>query len=334
MKFYKMLFFNFLIFGTLLSISSYSWFSMWLGLEINMLSFIPLMSDKGNIFLSESSMKYFIIQSVSSMVVLMSALIMIYCNEFIIPLMNSIILIMNSALLMKLGSAPFHFWFPEVMEGMNWINCLILLSWQKIAPFILIMNNKMNINFLVFIILFCLLISMIMSFNQTSLRKILTFSSINNIAWMLCSIQCSYSIWLIYFLMYSLMMLSLILLFNYLNLNYFNQIFILSSKNFMIKLTLILNFLSLGGLPPFIGFFPKWIVIYNMDLINLEFLSFMMIMFSLVILYVYIRMMFSSFTLMSTEMKLELNFNLQFFIFFNFMFLISLSFMTLLFNLV
>nr|YP_010285488.1 NADH dehydrogenase subunit 2 [Cerogria popularis]UKS07062.1 NADH dehydrogenase subunit 2 [Cerogria popularis] len=333
MKFYKMLFFNFLVFGTLMSISSYSWFSMWLGLEINMLSFIPLMSDKGNIFLSESSMKYFIIQSVGSMMVLMSALIMIYCNEFIIPLMNSIILIMNSALLMKLGSAPFHFWFPEVMEGLNWVNCLILLSWQKIAPFILIMNNKMNINFLVFIILFCLLISMIMSFNQTSLRKILTFSSINNIAWMLCSIQCSYSIWLIYFLMYSLMTLSLVLLFNYLNINYFNQIFILPSKNFMIKLMLILNFLSLGGLPPFIGFFPKWIVVYNMNLINLEFLSFVMIMFSLVILYVYIRMMFSSLTLMSTEMKLELTFSFQSFIFLNFMFLISLFFMTLLFNL-
>nr|UVF38365.1 NADH dehydrogenase subunit 2 [Cerogria popularis] len=333
MKFYKILFFNFLIFGTLLSISSYSWFSMWLGLEINMLSFIPMISDKGNTFLSESSMKYFIVQSVGSMMVLMSALIMIYCNEFIIPLMNLIILIMNSALLMKLGSAPFHFWFPEVMEGLNWINCLILLSWQKIAPFILIMNNKMNINFLIFVILFCLVISMIMSFNQTSLRKILTFSSINNIAWMLCSIQCSYSIWLIYFLMYSFMTSSLILLFNYLNVNYFNQIF-LSSENFMTKLMLIFNFLSLGGLPPFVGFFPKWIVVYNMNLISLEFLSFMMIMFSLVILYVYIRMMFSSFTLMATEMKLELIFNLKFFTFLNFLFLISLFFMTLLFNLI
>nr|YP_010464262.1 NADH dehydrogenase subunit 2 [Lagria rufipennis]UUL71639.1 NADH dehydrogenase subunit 2 [Lagria rufipennis] len=333
MKFYKIMFLNFLILGTLISISSYSWLSMWMGLEINMISFIPLISKKKDLKSSESTMKYFIIQSISSMLILMAALIMVFYNEFVPP-MNSLILIMNSAFLMKLGAAPFHFWFPEVMEGLSWINCFILMTWQKISPFMLIMNNKAWNNLIIVVIFFCLLISVIMSFNQISLRKILTFSSINNIAWMLASLQCSYSIWLMYFILYSFMNLPLMIMFNSMSMNYLNQMLNFTQKSFLMKLFLIVNFFSLGGLPPFIGFLPKWLVIYSLSLQNLEFLSFLLIVMTLILLYVYIRMVFFSLTFMSTESKVVIKFESKLFVILSFMMLVLLIFMTLIFNLI
>lgn len=324
---------NFLILGTLISISSYSWFSIWIGLEINIISFIPLISKKKNPKSSESSIKYFIIQSISSILILISALIIVFYNEFIPPI-NSIILIINCAFLIKLGAAPFHFWFPEVIEGLRWINCLILLTWQKIAPFILIINNKTWDNLIIIIIIFCLLIRVILSLNQVSLRKILTFSSINNIAWMLAALQCSYSIWIIYFILYSIINIPLIVLFNFISINYFNQIFNLTQKSILIKIFIVFNFLSLGGLPPFIGFFPKWMVIYLLRIQNLEILSLFLILFTLVFLYIYIRIIFFSLTLIRTERKIFISLNSKLFIILRFILSISLIFITLVFNLI
>lgn len=315
--------------GTLISISSYSWFSIWIGLEINILSFIPLVIKKDNIFLSESTIKYFFVQSIGSIIVLVSVLFILNYSEFIVPQINSLIIIINLALLIKLGSAPLHFWFPEIVEGLRWINCLILLTWQKVAPFILIMNNKINFNLLVIAIVCCLIVRSVISFNQIRIRKILAFSSINNIAWILCCLQCSYTIWVFYFIIYCFIRVSIVLILDYYSINFINQVFNLTNKN---KILLILNLLSLGGLPPFIGFFPKWIVIYFLNLINLNFISFLVILFTLIILYVYIRIIFMSFTLSRIKTKNFLKFNFWLMGFMSFLFFSSLISITLMFN--
>ncbi|CAH1384876.1 unnamed protein product [Tenebrio molitor] len=91
-----------------------------MGLEINLLSVIPIFSEKKNVFSTEASIKYFITQAIASLILLISVIILLLTNEFINPLINStLILILNSALIIKLGAAPFHFWFPEVIEGLN-----------------------------------------------------------------------------------------------------------------------------------------------------------------------------------------------------------------------
>nr|YP_009186315.1 NADH dehydrogenase subunit 2 [Teleogryllus oceanicus]ALO71662.1 NADH dehydrogenase subunit 2 [Teleogryllus oceanicus] len=58
-----MLFMMMLILGTMISISSNSWPATWMGLEINLLAFIPLMSSKSNMMSTEAAMKYFIVQA-------------------------------------------------------------------------------------------------------------------------------------------------------------------------------------------------------------------------------------------------------------------------------
>nr|AXS65801.1 NADH dehydrogenase subunit 2 [Curculionoidea sp. 25 KM-2017] len=296
------MFFMSLMLSTLIVISSYSWMSMWMGLEINLLSFIPLMTNSKNMFPSEAALKYFITQALASNIFLFSIMLLLQFHTSMNQEFNTIMLmILNSALFMKLGAAPFHFWFPEVISGLNWNNALILLTWQKIAPMILLIYSLNNMMYFSTIILMSCLIGGIQNFNQMDLRKILAYSSINHIGWMITSFLGSSSVWLTYFMFYTMISINIILIFKSLNIFYLNQLH--SSMNFskMIKFLFIINFLSLSGLPPFFGFLPKWLTL--IDLITSKFimLSFLIILLTLISMYIYLRITFSSMTLLSTE---------------------------------
>nr|YP_009689630.1 NADH dehydrogenase subunit 2 [Mansonia amazonensis]QEE94333.1 NADH dehydrogenase subunit 2 [Mansonia amazonensis] len=286
-----------LILGSLITISSNSWLSAWMGLEINLLSFIPLMNEgKKNLMTSESSLKYFLTQAFASSILLFSIiLLMMFSSLKINPNMFNELLIMSS-LFLKSGTAPFHFWFPEVMEGMNWINGLILMTWQKISPLMLISYNS-NFNYMYIFIILSMLIGALSGLNQTSLRKLMAFSSINHIGWMLMGMMFNENLWFYYFLFYSFLSMSIILLLNNFQLFHFTQIFNLSVKNSLIKFFLFLNFLSLGGLPPFLGFLPKWLIIQNLVENNQLFILFIAINLTLITLFYYIRLSYSIFML-------------------------------------
>nr|QAY82016.1 NADH dehydrogenase subunit 2 [Omophoita sp. REN-2018] len=297
LKIYKILFFNTMIMGTLITISAYSWFSMWIGLEINLLSILPLFKSNNNLYPTESMLKYFITQALASMMILFTIIMSMNLNEFIPQNSNYwLMMIMNSALFTKLGAAPFHFWFPEVMEGLNWVNSLLLLTWQKLAPMIIIMYNLNMKWFISFIIIISSIVGGLLGLNQISLRKIMAYSSINHMAWMLSSMMNFKMIWLIYFIIYSIMSLNIILIFKKLNIFFLKQLFLMINYSKPLKILLIMNFFSLGGLPPFIGFFPKWLTIYNLIESNFYMLSFILIIFTLITLFFYIRICFTSLT--------------------------------------
>nr|YP_010852977.1 NADH dehydrogenase subunit 2 [Tagiades japetus]WGM81156.1 NADH dehydrogenase subunit 2 [Tagiades japetus] len=286
----KMLFFFMLIFSTLISISSNSWLGCWIGLEINLLSFIPLISNSNNLLTSEASLKYFLTQSIASINFLFSILLkMILLKNFEIN--NFISILINSSLLMKMGSVPFHFWFPNIIEGLSWLNCFILMTWQKITPMILL-SYYLNINFLMIIMMLNTIIGAIAGINQTSLRKLMSFSSINNLGWLMFAIMISESLWMLYFFMYSFLISIMCFLFHMMNVYFINQLFMFN-LNFSIKFILFINFLSLGGLPPLLGFFPKWMIINFMILNNFFIISFIFILMSLITLFFYIRIIYS-----------------------------------------
>nr|APX39689.1 NADH dehydrogenase subunit 2 [Aphthona euphorbiae] len=329
-----MLFFNSMIIGTLITISSYTWFSMWIGLEINLLSIIPLFKSHKNIYPVEATLKYFITQALASTIILFTIIISMNLTEYISNNFNYwLMMIMNSALLTKLGAAPFHAWFPEVMEGLNWMNNLILLTWQKLAPMILIMYNLNMFFFFSIIIIFSSIISGILGMNQMSLRKIMAYSSINHIAWMLASMLNLNSIWFMYFSIYTIISINIIVIFYYMNVYFLPQLFSILNSNKLIKLMFMFNFFSLGGLPPFLGFFPKWMVVNNLTDNNLYWLSFILIIFTLITLFYYIRLMFPSLTLNTQETILkQSNFTNYKIISFNIITLSSLMICTNLYN--
>nr|WGO57795.1 NADH dehydrogenase subunit 2 [Sigmella schenklingi biguttata] len=294
----KILFFITLISGITIVISSNSWLSAWMGLEINLLSFIPIMSSHDNIYTSESSLKYFITQALASVTLLFSIALLMMMETMIqshFPELISSILL--TPLLLKSGSAPLHWWFPSVMEGLSWQNCIILMTIQKISPLVLI-SYLWNISmFSSFIIMTSIIIGSISGLNQTSIRKIMTYSSINHLGWMLTAMLLGENYWLMYLMIYSMMTTTIILIISPYQISLINQTFMLDNKNPTMKFLLFMSLLSLGGLPPFTGFFPKWIIIQAMMDSQMFWLILVMVMMSLITLYYYLQLSYSAFLL-------------------------------------
>nr|YP_010166712.1 NADH dehydrogenase subunit 2 [Oreodytes davisii]QRV62816.1 NADH dehydrogenase subunit 2 [Oreodytes davisii] len=316
---YKLVFISTLCLGTIITMSSFSWLGAWMGLEINLLSFIPLISMKNNPYSSEASIKYFLIQALASSIFLFSIIMIISKSKMINELFffdKMLFMLLNSAILLKLGAAPFHFWFPEIIEGMNWMNSMILMTWQKIAPMVILSYSIKFNQFILIIIILSTLIGSIGGLNQISLRKILAYSSINHIGWMLSTFIVNEMMWIMYFMIYSFLSISIISILNKFNIYLLKQMFLMISKNYLIKFFLVLNLLSLGGLPPFLGFFPKWMVIQNLSLNNFLLLMFM-IMMTLITLFFYLRIAYSSIMISNNEMNFTMimdknNFNNMF----------------------
>nr|AVN67308.1 NADH dehydrogenase subunit 2 [Blaberus discoidalis] len=298
----KLIFIITLISGMLMTISSNSWLSAWMGLEINLLSFIPIMSSSKNIYTTEASLKYFLVQALAS-----STLLFIIISKSLIESMFSILnssmtnIMVVTPLLMKAGAAPLHWWFPSVMEGLSWVNCFILLTIQKVAPLVLI-SYMINLNlFIYIIIIMSILIGSIGGYNQISIRKILTYSSINHLGWMFSAMLMGENMWLIYFLIYSLLTLTVINIVKPMQISFINQTLLINSNNKIMKFMMFSPLLSLGGLPPFLGFLPKWIIIQSMVYNSHILISSIMVILSLITLYYYLRMSYSSFMLLNSQ---------------------------------
>nr|ABB90918.1 NADH dehydrogenase subunit 2 [Grylloblatta sculleni] len=291
----KYLFLTTLMAGTLISVSSNSWLSIWMGLEINLLSFIPLMSNSKNLFSTESSLKYFLTQALAS-AVLLFLVISTSVNINILDISYSMPVTMGimSSLLLKSGGAPLHFWLPGVMEGLNWYNCLILMTWQKIAPMMLMSYCISESLFTSIMIVTSVMVGSVGGLNQTSLRKLLAYSSINHVGWMLAAMITGENLWLLYFLVYSFLNMTITFILNSSQIMHMNQIYSMMNESPITKFMLFSNFMSLGGLPPFLGFMPKWIIIQFMLLNNMIPVIIMMVLMTLLTLYYYLQMAYSA----------------------------------------
>nr|YP_010998699.1 NADH dehydrogenase subunit 2 [Ocypode sinensis]WPM86859.1 NADH dehydrogenase subunit 2 [Ocypode sinensis] len=293
-----------LLLGSLISISSPSWFGAWVGLELNLMSFIPLISTKANSYLSEAALKYFLMQALGSAILISSSFLF---SSFFIFSSTFIFL----ALILKVGSAPFHFWFPQVMEGLLWPQALMLSTIQKLAPLTLISYLSSSIFLNKIIILaasLSTLVGALGGLNLTSLRRIIAFSSINHLSWMLIAISASDIFWLLYFFVYSIIVLSITTVFS--NLQAFSLSSLIKSNQNKISHAILIsfNFLSLSGIPPFTGFVPKWLLIQIMLNLNLFVPLFFLLTSSLITLYFYLRIMIPMFVLINPV----LNFNTKF----------------------
>nr|QNH68968.1 NADH dehydrogenase subunit 2 [Ergatettix serrifemora] len=295
----KILFLNILMMSTMISITSNSWLGVWVGLEINLMSFIPLISKKMNY--NTSSIKYFITQTMAS-ITLMMAFITLNAELFY-DHKETINMMMAASILMKMGAAPLHFWFPEVMEMLNWENCMLMMTWQKLAPMITLSYIEMNNKFITMFIFMSAMIGAIMGLNQISLRMMMTYSSINHMGWMIASLQSSLMMWSWYFIIYSLLTTLLSMMFKSWNMNSINNLFFNKNNHKINKINLMISMMSLGGLPPFLGFLPKWMLIQDLMCKSMHLITFVLIMSSTVTLYFYMKMFLSAGLMSLKEMK-------------------------------
>nr|YP_009472882.1 NADH dehydrogenase subunit 2 [Acanthaspis ruficeps]AST10086.1 NADH dehydrogenase subunit 2 [Acanthaspis ruficeps] len=310
----KLLFYSIMILGTCLTLSSETWLGMWIGLEMNLIAFIPILYKSKNTWASESCMIYFLIQSLGSILMLLSVL----SNSLIMVSPTVIEHFFYSTLMfsmfIKLGVPPFHFWFPEILEKMNWMNCVIIMTWQKIAPFSILSLISEKSIMLPMIIMLTTMTGALGGLNQTSIRKILGYSSINHMGWMIACLKFNDDYWMKYLIIYSIILIMMIFTFYTLSSFYISQFSNMSSMTE--KMTIIIMFMSLGGLPPFLGFLPKWMVIQVLIVSNSYTLLMIMILSVLITLFYYLRLvstiiLFSNTSMKWTLSKTELTYEMQ-----------------------
>nr|UFJ44022.1 NADH dehydrogenase subunit 2 [Oligometra serripinna] len=288
-----------IITGTVIAISSNNWFLIWIGLEINTISILPILLSNNNRRNIEASIKYFIIQALAAAIILNSALINIWNNgSWLIntPINNISSITIMTALFFKISIVPFHFWFPEVVNGINLTNGLILTTWQKIAPTIITINiiNELNNNIIVTCTILSIIIGSWNGINQTQTRKIMAFSSINHMGWIiLISIfnqNISLTMLLVYIIINSTIFTNLINN-NTMNISNSNKNNVLNPWN---ASTLSISILSLGGLPPLTGFINKLLSINTLIINNNILLTIPLIIGSLISLFFYLRITFNT----------------------------------------
>nr|APC60776.1 NADH dehydrogenase subunit 2 [Mesocapromys melanurus] len=295
----KMIIYTTLIMGTLITLISSHWLLMWVGLEMSMLSIIPILMSKSNPRSTEAATKYFLIQATASMILLLSiTTTMMYSGQWSILYANNqiISLILTLSLIMKLGLAPFHFWVPEVTQGSSLIAGMILLTWQKIAPLSILIQISPMINqpMIIFSALLSTLLGGWGGLNQTQLRKIMAYSSIAHMGWMLVVVNFNPSISLFNLMIYIIMTISL-----FATLHMSNSLTTLSLSNVWSTapptiIIILMNLLSMGGLPPLTGFSPKWIIIQELVKNNNITIPTLMTIMALLNLYFYVRLTYST----------------------------------------
>nr|YP_010709603.1 NADH dehydrogenase subunit 2 [Sosibia ovata]WCS40818.1 NADH dehydrogenase subunit 2 [Sosibia ovata] len=295
----NMLFTLIMLLSVPISISSNSWFIVWMGMEINMMSFIPLVMEQKNMLSKEAALTYFLVQTIASMLLIMSFIIMSIKD---LNNHNLGTLLLMSSLMIKSGMTPFHFWMPKMMEGLNWNKCFILMTWQKLIP-LMMMSNIIKINMITLTaMLMSIIVGAIGGLNQTSLRKMMAYSSISNNGWMMMAMLMSEYMWMIYFIMYSIMTYIMTTSMNeYMNFH-MNQIMSMNESTTK-KLMIMVNMLSISGLPPMMGFMPKWLIIQTATNLNELMLLGTMVIMTLITVFYYLRIIFSVMMLSNIEPK-------------------------------
>nr|CTP93707.1 NADH dehydrogenase subunit 2 [Pseudoniphargus gorbeanus] len=285
------LFFSFMLLSMFMTISSNSWLFAWMGLEINLLSFIPIMLKKFNKYNTESAIKYFLVQVIASVFIIFSFL-------FIKSNFNIIIFL---ALMMKMGASPFHQWLPSISDGLSWPAILMTLVMQKLNPLILttfMFKTEDLIFVLQVFIISSALVGSVGGLTQSSLRKIMVFSSISHLSWVLSSMLVSNWAWFNYFLLYSLILSSLIITLYKTEIMSINDL--LTKNKTVYSYIISISMMSVGGLPPFSGFMPKLIVVQDLMNNNFNFIMLFLLFSTFISLFFYCRMFVSILFIKST----------------------------------
>ena len=306
--------------GALCLIGFSNMFMFFLGLEILSIPIYVLVGiQKGNSLASEASVKYFFTGSFATAIMLFG-IALIYgstgsfeLNEIRMaidmgmshsPMLNIGVLMMMAAFLFKVGAVPFHFWGPDVYQGASNAVMAYMASVVKLAAlfaFVHLFNFAFSglTPFVSGLVLFAIVVSLFLGYlsalKQTSFRRMMAYSSIANTGFALFAVLNPQfgeaSLW-IFMIGYASSTIAMITI----NMMIENETDEISNwkgigySNPLIGITLVVSLLSMSGIPPFTGFFGKYLLLSSAFSNYLPFVI-MAIIASLIGAYLYLRLM-------------------------------------------
>jgi NADH-quinone oxidoreductase subunit N len=310
--------------GMMIMISANSLLTMYLGLETMALSIYALVAiDRNNVTSAESAMKYFVLGAIASGA-LLYGISWIYgvtgtlkFDEIAAaliadPSLNSISLWFGLAFLIvgisfKFGAVPFHMWLPDVYQGARTPVTLYIASVPKLAALAFAIRILVDAlgglhdvwdDMILVVAVLSLLAGNIIAIAQSNIKRMLGYSTIGHVGFILLGLFCGtdkgYSAALFYTLTYIVAAAGafgiVILLsrrgFEAENLSDFKG---LNARSPWFALMMMFLMFSLAGVPPFIGFFGKLNVIDATLSVGYPGLAVLMVLASVVGAYYYLR---------------------------------------------
>nr|AEP94647.1 NADH dehydrogenase subunit 2 [Allenia fusca] len=291
----KLIFAVSLLTGSVITISSNHWLTAWAGLEINTLAILPLISKSHHPRAIEAATKYFLVQAAASTLILFSGMTNAWnTGQWDITQLTHPVscVILTTAIAMKLGLAPFHFWFPEVLQGCSLTTGLLLSTAMKFPPMTLLFmaSQSLNPTLMTAMAILSAALGGWTGLNQTQTRKILAFSSISHLGWMAVIITYSPKLALLNFYLYVVITAAVFLTLNSIKALKLSTLMTTWAKTPSLSAMLMLTLLSLAGLPPLTGFLPKWLIIQELTKQEMIPTATIMALLSLLGLFFYLRL--------------------------------------------
>nr|AAY86087.1 NADH dehydrogenase subunit 2 [Batrachoseps gavilanensis] len=281
--------------GTIITLMSTHWFLAWIGLELNTLAMVPLMSKMQHPRATEAATKYFLTQATASALLMFAAATNAwYTGEWTIMNMQTTAssLMLMIALMIKLAVAPFHLWLPDVIQGLDLMTCLILSTWQKLAPFALLIqvNSELNPTLMTFMGVLSIIVGGWGGLNQPQIRKMMAYSSIAHLGWMIIVLTHSSNLMMLNLSFYLIMTSSMFLMMISLTSTNVNKAAISWTKNLPLMSMMMIVLMSLGGLPPTSGFLPKWLILEEIVKQNMTLIATIAALSTMLSLFFYLRL--------------------------------------------
>jgi NADH-quinone oxidoreductase subunit N len=290
------------VLGTLLLVSSYDLLVLYLAIELQSFCSYILTSFKRNSeFSTEAGLKYFILGAFSSSFLLFGcslvygftgttnysllSLLVLNCNS-IFSSGNGIVIgcsFIFISFLFKLSAAPFHVWSPDIYEGAPTVVTTFFIVIQKLGLLTFFLRLFFGSFYSVFkfwqplLAIVCLISMIVGSFGalwQTKFKRLLAFSSIGHIGYILVALCCSsfesiYAL-VFYSFVYSVTNISSFIILLVLRkssdnkrIKYIEDLVIVAKTNPLLGIFLVITFFSIAGVPPLAGFFSKMFVFLN-----------------------------------------------------------------------
>nr|BBC27504.1 NADH dehydrogenase subunit 2 [Schindleria praematura] len=283
--------------GTTVTFASSHWLLAWMGLEINTLAILPLMAMSHHPRAVEASTKYFLTQATAAATLLFASTTNAWLTgqwDIQVEAHPASATLVVLALGLKLGLAPLHTWLPEVLQGLDLMTGLILSTWQKLAPFALLLQAPLqNQPLLLALGLASTFVGGWGGLNQTQLRKILAYSSIAHLGWMFIVSQFAPQLTLLALSFYIVMTSALFLTLKSNSATTLNSLSFSSMRAPLLTAMAPFVLLSLGGLPPLSGFLPKWMILMELSKQNLCMTATFAALSALLSLYFYLRITYA-----------------------------------------
>ena len=261
---------------------------LFLGIEILSIPlYILTGADKKNMFSNEAALKYFLMGSFSTGILLLG-ITFIYgaTGSFHLTapvvsistgiaqeqiLLSTGLILLFAAMNFKVSAAPFHFWTPDVYDGAPTVFTSFMATIAKAAGFIAFINvfNSQHkalgyswTLLLTFVILSTLLVGNIIAVFQRSVKRMLAYSSIAQAGFMLFALygksDINYESTLLYAVVYSIATIGIFAVLVKMKENSFEAFNGLGKAHPLLAFTTTVFLFSLAGIPLTGGFFAKY----------------------------------------------------------------------------